>query len=131
VDPRRPTGANRSTLTRTPEPSPEALLPLHPLEFRILLALLDGPSHGYRIVREIEAAEGRERIWPANLYRRIRDLLAKGLIEETAAPRGEDGAARRTYVRLSALGRRVAKAEARRLAGLVADARARRLLPDA
>lgn len=118
-------------MTRTSEPSPDALLPLHPLEFRILLALLDGPSHGYRIVQEIEAVEGRERIWPANLYRRIRDLLAKRLIEETAAPRGEDGVARRTYLRLSALGRSVAKAEARRLAELVADARARRLLPDA
>jgi DNA-binding PadR family transcriptional regulator len=118
-------------LTRTVEPQPESLLPLHPLEFRILLALLDGPSHGYRIVQGIEAVEGRVRIWPANLYRRIRDLLAKGLIEETAPPREEEGAARRTYLRLSALGRLVARAEARRLAGLVADARARGLLSEA
>jgi DNA-binding PadR family transcriptional regulator len=109
----------------------ERLLPLHPLEFRILLVLLDGASHGYRIVQEIESLEGGERIWPANLYRRIRDLLAKGLIEEAPAPRGEETDARRTYVRVSALGRRAARAEARRLETLVSDARARRLLEKA
>jgi DNA-binding PadR family transcriptional regulator len=108
----------------------DPFLPLHPLEFRILLALLDGPGHGYRIVQEIEAREPGAKIWPANLYRRIRDLLGKGLIEETAAPKGEEPDPRRTYVRLSVLGRRVATAEARRLEALVADARAHRLLPD-
>ena len=107
-----------------------AFLPLHPLEFRILLVLLGGASHGYRIVKEIEAREGRERVWPANLYRRIRDLLASGLIEEAPAPRGEAADGRRSYVRVTNLGRRVARAEARRLEALVADARARRLLPN-
>lgn len=104
-------------------------LPLHPLEFRILLALLDGPSHGYRIVRAIEAADSGK-VWPANLYRRIRDLLGRGLIEEVAPPAG-DTDTRRTHVALSALGRRVAEAEAQRLEGLVAEARAARLLPGA
>lgn len=108
----------------------QAFLPLHPLEFRILLVLLDGASHGYRIVKEIEAREAGERIWPANLYRRIRDLLAKGLVEEALPPRADSADPRRSYVRVSALGRRVARAEARRLEELVADARARRLLPD-
>ena len=32
-------------------------LPLHPLEFRILLVLLDGDSYGTRIVEEVERAE--------------------------------------------------------------------------
>ncbi len=109
-------------------PQPEEFLPLHPLEFRILLVLLDGPSHGYRIVKQIEARERGAAIYPANLYRRIRDLLEKGLIEESASPRGEEEDGRRLYVRVSALGRRVAKVEARRLEELVADARARQLL---
>lgn len=118
-------------MTRTAQPPFDYLLPFHPLELRILLALTDGPSHGYRIVREMEAVEGRERIWPANLYQRMRNLLAKGLIEETAAPEDENADARRTCVQLNALGREVAKAEARPLAGLVvADARAQRLLPE-
>jgi DNA-binding PadR family transcriptional regulator len=115
--------------SRTAEP--DSFLPLHPLEFRILLVLLDGASHGYRIVKEIEVREGGAQVYPANLYRRIRDLLGKGLIEETGAPRGEEGDARRTYVRVSALGRRVAKSEARRLAELVADARAHDLISPA
>jgi DNA-binding PadR family transcriptional regulator len=106
----------------------DRFLPLHPLEFRIMLALLDGPSHGYRIVRTIEEGESGARIWPANLYRRIRDLLGKGLIEERASPPGETDT-RRTHVALSELGRRVAEAEARRMDGLVSEARARRLLP--
>jgi DNA-binding PadR family transcriptional regulator len=108
----------------------ESYLPLHPLEFRILLALLDGASHGYRIVKEIEAREHTQ-VYPANLYRRIRDLLSKGLIEDSAAPRGEEDDGRRSYVRLSALGRRVAKAEAQRLAALVAEAQAHNLISPA
>jgi DNA-binding PadR family transcriptional regulator len=108
--------------------SPDSFLPLHPLEFRILLVLLDGPSHGYRIVKAIEERVGeRRRIYPANLYRRIRDLLDRGLIEESAAPAGESEG-RRTHVAVSELGRRVAKAEAERLEALVNDARASRLL---
>ncbi|NNF13166.1 MAG: PadR family transcriptional regulator [Gemmatimonadetes bacterium] len=96
-------------------------LPLHPLEFRILLAVLDGPSYGLRIVEEIEA---RERsvgtLYPANLYRRIRSLLSDGLLAESSPPEGAD--TRRTYVLLTPLGREVAVAETARLRDLVAEA---------
>jgi DNA-binding PadR family transcriptional regulator len=104
-------------------------LPLHPLEFRILLALTDGPSYGTRIVNEIEEGEARRtKIYPANLYRRIRDLLGRELLEQCAAPPGADP--RRTYVRLTRTGRAVATAEARRLRDLVAEAVDRELLPE-
>ena len=104
-------------------------LPLHPLEFRVLLALMDGPSYGTRIVEEIEARVGaRETIYPANLYRRIRDLLRHGLLEEAAAPAGADP--RRTYVRLTGEGRAVARAEAERLRDLLDDAVGHHLLPE-
>ena len=104
-------------------------LPLHPFEFRILLALLDGPSYGTRIVEQIEARVGnREKIYPANLYRRIRDLLRAGLLEETEAPEGVDP--RRTYVRLTPEGRDVARAEAKRLQELLEDAAGHQLLPE-
>ena len=57
-------------------------LPLHPAELRILMALVDGPSYGTRIVEQVEAAErGRIKLYPANLYRRIRDLMSRELIE--------------------------------------------------
>ncbi|NNF27269.1 MAG: PadR family transcriptional regulator [Gemmatimonadetes bacterium] len=105
-------------------------LPLHPFEFRILMALLDGPSYGTRIVEQIEARVGRrEKIYPANLYRRIRDLLRDGLVEETAAPEGVDP--RRTYVRLTPEGRHVVRAEAQRLKELLEDAAGHQLLPEA
>jgi len=102
---------------------------LHPLELRILLALLDGPSYGTRIVQEIEAREGSQRkIYPANLYRRIRDLLGRGLLEETESPEGADP--RRTYLQVTSRGRTVAQVEACRLQDLVREAARHRLLPE-
>jgi len=106
-----------------------AFLPLHPLEFRILMTLLDGPSYGTRIVEEIEARErGRTKIYPANLFRRIRDLMGRELLEECAGP--EDADPRRTYVRLTRTGRSVARAEAERLRDLVQEAARHDLLPE-
>ena len=102
-------------------------LPLHPWDFRILLVLLNGPSYGTSIVAEIEAHEsGGRRIYPANLFRRIRDLLADGLLEESPSPEGTDP--RRTYVCLTPLGHAVAVAEGGRLRALVEEAD-RRALP--
>lgn len=107
----------------------EGYLPLHPFEMRILMALTEGPSYGTRIVEQIEERiGGREKIYPANLYRRVRDLLKRGLVEEADAPEGADP--RRTYVRLTALGTAVARAEARRLQELVEDAARHRLLAE-
>lgn len=111
------------------KPHSDPHLPLHPLEFRILLVLLDGPSYGTRIVEHIEAAEGhRMTLYPANLYRRIRELLARGLLAEAPAPPGSDP--RRTYLRITGAGRSVARAEAHRLRELVGEAVRQRLLPE-
>lgn len=128
--------STRRTRGPSPEDSdrhPRDLLPLHPLEFRILLSLLDRPGHGYRIVKAIEEREeSRQTIYPANLYRRIRDLLGKGLLEETEAPADEpDPDPRRTYFTLTDFGRDVARAEAERLRDLVLDATAKDLLEPA
>ena len=94
-------------------------LPLHPLEARILVVLTEGPAHGYRIVQEIEQRDSAwTKIFPANLYRRVRALSARGLISQTAvadAPRG-----RRSF-ELTSLGNAVAKAEAERMRDLLAD----------
>jgi len=104
-------------------------LPLHPLELRILMALLEGPSYGTRIVADIEQREGPgARLYPANLYRRIRNLLADGLIADAPAPSGADP--RRSYLQITALGREVATAEARRLRDLVREAARHALLPE-
>jgi DNA-binding PadR family transcriptional regulator len=107
---------------------PQAELPLHPLEFRILLALLEGAAHGYEIVRRIEMRERYGAIYPANLYRRIRELRERNLLEDVAAPAGEDER-RRQYLAITPFGRLVARAEAARLEELVHEARASNLLP--
>ncbi len=109
----------------TSKQDPRALLPLHPLELRILLVLTEGAAHGYRIVKEIEARETElGPIYPGNLYRRIRDLLSRKLLEEVAPPRNGEVDARRKYYQTTPLGEAVARAEARRLEGLVREARA-------
>ena len=109
-------------------PDPTTHLPLHPVAFRILMAVIEGPSFGTAIVQRIEEQERGMRLYPANLYRRIRDLLADGLLRECARPDGADP--RRTYVELTPLGHTVARLEARRLQALVTDAAAARLLED-
>lgn len=107
-------------------PRPEPFLPLHPLEFRILLILLEGPSHGYAVVQEIEGRERESRkIYPANLYRRMRDLLAKGLVEDAPHPEGAGSDSRRRYFGVTELGRSVVRAEMERLEELLAEARER------
>ena len=106
------------------------MLPLKPIVFQILLVLLDEERHGWGIVREVEQrAGGTLRILPGNLYRSLREMLADGLIEESARrPDPELDDERRRYFKVTRRGREVARAEAERLEALVADARALRLL---
>lgn len=105
---------------------PANFLPLHPVELRILLVLAEGPAHGYPIIRSIEERDSSwTRVLAANLYRRLRDMRDRGLVEEVVhAPDGvpDDERQRRTFAVLE-LGRRVAVAEARRHDTLVADAK--------
>jgi DNA-binding PadR family transcriptional regulator len=123
---------NRRSMARLPAsaPDPEALLPLPTSEFQILLALADGERHGYAIMQEVERrSAGAVRLGPGTLYGSIKRMLAAGLIEESderPAPKRDDE--RRRYYRITALGKRVATAEARRMERLVAGARAKRLL---
>ncbi len=61
---------------------PEALLPLTPAVFHILLALADRERHGYGIMQEIAArTDGTMRMGPGTLYGSIKRMLADGLIE--------------------------------------------------
>lgn len=105
-------------------------LPLSPPEFQILLALADGEKHGYAIMQEVhKRTEGRTRLGPGTLYGAIKRMLGDGLIEETEErpdPQLDDQ--RRRYYRLTDAGRRLAVAEAERLADLVRTAHAKRLL---
>ncbi|HEU5230562.1 MAG TPA: PadR family transcriptional regulator [Ktedonobacteraceae bacterium] len=109
---------------------PEALLPLTPAVFHILLALADTERHGYGIMQEIALrTDGKVRMGPGTLYGSIKRMLADGLIEESGErpdPALDDE--RRRYYRLTEFGLRVAQAEARRLSELVQVAQFKRLL---
>ena len=96
--------------------------------FHILLALADGDRHGYSIIKEVEEeTEGAVRLGPGTLYRMLKQLLDDEWIAEVE--REDEGDPRRRYYRLTPRGRRIAQAEAARLANLVKLARHRRLLP--
>src|SRR5579872_1890536 len=115
---------------RQAHPDPDAMLPLTPAIFNILLALADGERHGYSIMQEIAAqTRGKLRIGPTTLYRSIKHMLEDGLIVETDErpdPALDDE--RRRYYRLTDLGQRVAAAEALRLEQTLAVARSKSLL---
>ena len=109
---------------------PERLLPLKPVVFQVLLSLASGERHGYAIVQDIaERSSARLQIEPGNLYRTLQWMLDEKLIVESdrrPAPDRDDE--RRRYYAITKFGERVAAAEASRLADIVADARALKLL---
>jgi DNA-binding PadR family transcriptional regulator len=105
-----------------------AALPLAPAVYLILLALLDGDAHGYRIRTDvIERSGGTVTLDPGSLYRLIARLVSDGLIAEAPSRRSDEGDdERRRYYRITASGRRTVDAETNRMASWVAAARAAR-----
>ena len=96
-------------------------------EFHVLLALLDGPRHGYGLMQDVEElSAGRHRIGPGTLYTAIKRLRASGLISETDA----DADRRRCY-KLTKKGKTVAEEETQRMHELVRAARKRGLVTSA
>jgi DNA-binding PadR family transcriptional regulator len=104
--------------------------PLPSAAFQILLSLVDGDFHGYGIMRQVEEQTGgRMRLGPGTLYSSIQALLEEKLIEEVDLPGdAQPGHERRRYYRLSSAGRKLARAEAERLAELLRVARAKKIL---
>ncbi len=107
----------------------DALLPLSPRTFYVLLALAEEDRHGYAVSKAVETMTGGNvRLTPGTLYPLVHQMLLDGWI----APAGDDAAdARRRSYKLTPHGRRVAQAEARRLDGVVRMARSFKLLPAA
>ena len=114
-----------------PRPGADALLPLAPAAFHILVALAEEDRHGYAIMELVaERTRGAVKLSSGTLYRTIQRLLEQGLIiEPRERPSPSDDDERRRYYRLTAYGRAVARAEARRLAGLVRLAQASGVAP--
>jgi DNA-binding PadR family transcriptional regulator len=109
------------------------LLPLSPQFFNILVALAGGDQHGYAIMQDVAARSGGKlRLSPGTLYGSVKRMLEQGLIVELRPgqrPAGTEDDERRRYYRLTPFGRKVAKAEAARLADTLEQARAYGLAP--
>src|SRR5436190_12218098 len=103
------------------------LLPLTPPVFHILLALADDERHGYGIMQDVaQQTDGALQLGPGTLYGCLKRMLAAGLVEESGErpdPALDDE--RRRYYRMTALGRRTARAEAVRLSAAVSAAKAK------
>src|SRR5262245_18848595 len=109
-------------MTRRPQPSPA---PLTPAVFHILLALAEGPLHGYAVMQAVEASAGEE-MGPGTIYGSLQRMETAGLVKELA-PRADD---RRRVFTLLPSGRRALVGESRRLARLASLVRARRLVTE-
>ena len=101
---------------------------------QILLALADGPLHGYGIKQAVEErTEGLVVLGSGTLYEAVHRLVEQGWIDEVDAPADEPvsgGPPRRFYV-LAGAGRQALREELLRLDAVVRYARGRDLLGDA
>ena len=98
--------------------------PLTPAVFHVLLALADGPLHGYAIMQAVEESSGIA-MGPGTVYGTLERLEAGSFVKEQNATRKDR---RRTFALLPA-GRDALQQEAARLSRLASLARAKRLLP--
>jgi DNA-binding PadR family transcriptional regulator len=85
-----------------------------------MLALAEREAHGYGVILAVrERSEGRIQLETGPFYRHLKKMIDGGLVEESKRRPENDDNRRGAYYRLTRLGREVAAAEARRLAGLV------------
>ena len=119
------------TPRRLPDDDIESFLPLPTAVFHILVALADRDRHGYSIMQDVAGrTDGKVRLSAGTLYSAVRRMLEQGLIDELRdSPDPGSADERRRYYTITALGRDVALAEARRVTGLLAQARAAGLIP--
>jgi DNA-binding PadR family transcriptional regulator len=110
--------------------SPDAHLPLRPVELLLLTMLSAGDRHGYGLRQDIlDYTGGKLALEAGTLYRHIRRLEEARLVAETAGRPDEDE--RRIHYRLTPFGRKVLAAEMIRLRSLVRLAESRRIISPA
>lgn len=101
--------------------------PLTPVVFHVLLALVDGPRHGYAIMKRVEDDSGLG-MGPGTIYGSLQRLEDAGWVrvgeEDDRDPR------RGRLFHLTDTGRQALRAEARRITRLSGLDGVRELLPD-
>lgn len=109
-----------------PSSSSERAAPLTPVVFHVLLALGNGPLHGYAIMQRVEAESGIE-MGPGTVYGSLNRLGEMGWIEEVEDDSGDRR--RRRSFRMTPGGRRGLERELGRMVHLADTARRRGLVP--
>ncbi len=100
--------------------SPPAVMT--PAMFHIALALADGPRHGYGLMQDVALLSGgATRLGPGTLYRSLQRMRLEALIDDLPGTDAVGDERRREY-QLTDWGREALRAEAHRLAVLVAVA---------
>ncbi len=100
--------------------------PLTPAVFHVLLALADGPLHGYAVMQAVEGTAGPTlSTGPGTIYGTIQRLEDAGFVREVLGARSS----RRRQYALTPQGRRALESEARRLTQLAKLVRAKRISP--
>ena len=93
---------------------------LNELETQILLVLASSSLHGYGIAKELERRDpDGPRLFPTNLYRRLRELAVRGLIEPAGVELDESGRARKNF-KITSLGHKSLREASDRFAALLA-----------
>lgn len=93
--------------------------PLREPSYFILAALLDGPLHGYAVIKRVdELSSGRVRLAAGTLYAALDRLAAEGLLT-VVSEEIVNGRARR-YYGLTENGNAAVRAEAERMAAAAA-----------
>ena len=107
----------------------DADITLRRVEFHILLSLAAGERHGYGIIQDCHERGDGTAPDVGTMYRALARMVESGLIEASTRRSAPDaGDERRNYYRITPLGLRTAKEEARRLELLMRAVRSGGLL---
>jgi DNA-binding PadR family transcriptional regulator len=96
-------------------PAQPSTQPLTPVVFHVLLALADGPLHGYAVMKRVEEDSGIS-MGPGTVYGSLQRLEDAGWIEEQDAASGD--ARRGSVFALTDAGRAALRSEGSRLGRL-------------
>jgi DNA-binding PadR family transcriptional regulator len=97
------------------------MLPLTHLTYHIMVAVGEGPLHGYAITKAVaDLSRGRITAGTGTFYSALRRMLDDGVLEEVEQPEDIGGSdSRRRFYAMTPFGRRVLAAERERLRELL------------
>lgn len=105
----------------------DAAQPLNEIETRILMVLARADLHGYGIAKALEESDdSAPSVLPTNLYRRLHELVDRGLIDNAELTTDESGRPRKNFT-LTEAGHERLETEAERLSALVREIESRTL----